>query len=224
MHVYIGYTPIINNTVFPVSDVTTDIQTTVHTTTTISYYSSSLEHTTSDSPTKQSTPSSEHTTSDSLNEQSTPSSEHITSDSLNTLSTASSEHTTSVPVQSSTEPESHSNTPDIGGTVTVDQCTCACYNSATKRIYLIGINYTQSELKEAMKGDLENLEKLLLIDKNTTSAAIRRRTSAHDNRNSSIAIGTVAIIIICFVVFFIIFIDCGTKACTKIRYIFPGSK
>jgi hypothetical protein len=29
MHVYIGYTPIINNTVFPVSDVTTDIQTTV---------------------------------------------------------------------------------------------------------------------------------------------------------------------------------------------------
>jgi monomeric isocitrate dehydrogenase len=38
-----------------------------------------------------------------------------------------------------------------------------------------------------MKGDLENLEKLLLIDKNTTSAAIRRRTSAHDNRNSSIA-------------------------------------
>jgi hypothetical protein len=45
---------------------------------------------------------------------------------------------------------------------------------------LIGINYTQSELKEAMKGDLENLEKLLLIDKNTTSAAIRRRTSAHD--------------------------------------------
>jgi len=91
-------------------------------------------------------------------------------------------------------------------------------------MYLIGINYTLSELKEAMKEDLENLEKRLIIDKRKTSAAIRRRTSARDNRNSSIAIGTVAIIIICFVVFFIIFIDCGTKVCTKIKYILPGSK
>ncbi|CAC5408623.1 PLG [Mytilus coruscus] len=63
------------------------------------------------------------------------------------------------------------------------QCFCPCVSK----------NLSEEELYAVIK----ELEKKLTVDKKTTSAYIRRHTSARDDRKSSVAIGAVGIVVVC---------------------------
>ncbi|XP_071172121.1 uncharacterized protein [Mytilus edulis] len=74
------------------------------------------------------------------------------------------------------------------------QCFCPCGNK----------KLSEEELYTVIK----ELEKKLKVDKKTTSAYIRRHTSARDDRKSSVTIGTVGIVVVCLPVVLMTFSDC----------------
>ncbi|CAG2228904.1 PLG [Mytilus edulis] len=74
------------------------------------------------------------------------------------------------------------------------QCFCPCGNK----------KLSDEELYAVMK----ELEKKLTVDKKTTSAYIRRHTSARDDRKSSVTIGTVGIVVVCIPVVLMTLSDC----------------
>ncbi|XP_076109140.1 uncharacterized protein LOC143077984 [Mytilus galloprovincialis] len=75
------------------------------------------------------------------------------------------------------------------------QCFCPCGNNK---------NLSEEELYDVIK----ELEKKLTVDKKTTSAYIRRHTSARDDRKSSVTIGTVGIVVVCLPVVLMTLSDC----------------
>ncbi|XP_052093870.1 thrombospondin-2-like [Mytilus californianus] len=90
-----------------------------------------------------------------------------------------------------------------------------CYETKCpvfKWINLKSENLTIEDKKEMMKGELVDLKANLTIDKKNTSAAIRRRTSARDNRPFATLMGYVGVIILIIPVVLIIYAD-FTKCC-----------
>ncbi|VDI68235.1 receptor tyrosine kinase-like orphan receptor 1, partial [Mytilus galloprovincialis] len=74
------------------------------------------------------------------------------------------------------------------------QCFCPC---GIKKL-------SEEELYTVIK----ELEKKLKVDKKTTSAYIRRHTSARDDRKSSSTIGTIGIVVVCLPVVLMTLSDC----------------
>lgn len=88
------------------------------------------------------------------------------------------------------------------------------YNTSFSGHCQHGFNWTalgtyseRQDLRIKLKGKLQEAERDLKMEKKTLSAYVRSKTSARDNRKSSVVMGTVGSIVICSVVFFIIFLD-----------------
>ena len=70
------------------------------------------------------------------------------------------------------------------------------FSAVSKWNYLIEKNLTKDELKEELKEEISELKSNLTINAKNTSAAIRRRTSARDDRTSAFSVGYVGISIL----------------------------
>ncbi|VDH97334.1 Hypothetical predicted protein [Mytilus galloprovincialis] len=83
--------------------------------------------------------------------------------------------------------------------VSQSRCECRCYtneqfisHSTNSRNH----NYTNTELKQQMKEELREISEQLKVQKNLTSAWVRARRCADDQRMASVGMGYVAIVII----------------------------
>ncbi|CAG2235496.1 unnamed protein product [Mytilus edulis] len=74
-------------------------------------------------------------------------------------------------------------------------CKCPCSRVPnSKWLYLKNLNLTLDEIRVILTDELENLRKNLTIDKTNTSAYLRTKISAPDNRPSAKSIGAVGVL------------------------------
>ncbi|CAG2236522.1 unnamed protein product [Mytilus edulis] len=85
---------------------------------------------------------------------------------------------------------------------TNNSCKCQCSNvGQNKWLFLKHLNLTMQEIKVVMQPELEALEKELRVKKTNTSRLLRSKTSASDDRISSITMGYAGVISVCVVLF-----------------------
>ncbi|CAC5404314.1 unnamed protein product [Mytilus coruscus] len=94
--------------------------------------------------------------------------------------------------------------------------------------YLNSMNLTIEEKKELMKDELVELKANLTVEKKNTSAAIRRRISAHDDRPSASSVGYFAIVLLVIPLVLIVCVDCirccQSKKKSKRKRICPSKR
>ncbi|CAG2201201.1 unnamed protein product [Mytilus edulis] len=84
-------------------------------------------------------------------------------------------------------------------------CPCTCRHRSNWTA--LGSYSERQDLRIKLKGKLEKTEKNLKMTKETLSAFLRTKTSARDNRTSSVVMGTVGSIVFGSVVIFILILD-----------------
>ncbi|CAC5397834.1 unnamed protein product [Mytilus coruscus] len=86
--------------------------------------------------------------------------------------------------------------------LTINSCQCPCANVGhNKWFFLQNVNLTMQEIKEIMQPELEALQRKLRVKKTNTSRLLRSKSSALDDRTSSVTMGYIGIIVSCVIIF-----------------------
>ena len=90
-------------------------------------------------------------------------------------------------------------------TTTSTQCNCHCTSVVeNKWSFIEGLNLTREEIKIMMKEELQQIRQNLTIDKTDTSAYMRTKISAPDDRMSSKSMGILGIILLTSVLMLVV--------------------
>ncbi|CAC5386926.1 unnamed protein product [Mytilus coruscus] len=87
-------------------------------------------------------------------------------------------------------------------------CSCPCETTVSKWDIIINSNISKEEVFELIEKEVEQIQKEIAVDKKAISSYIRRKSSATDNRPTSVTVGILAVIIIVLVFMVFICIDC----------------
>ncbi|XP_052104645.1 uncharacterized protein LOC127737776 [Mytilus californianus] len=87
-------------------------------------------------------------------------------------------------------------------------CSCPCKTTVSKWDILLNSNISKGKVLELIEKEVEQIQKEIAVDKKAISSYIRRKSSATDNRPTSVTVGILAVTIIVLVFMVFICIDC----------------
>lgn len=92
--------------------------------------------------------------------------------------------------------------------LSINSCQCPCADVGhNKWLYLKNANLSTFEIMELMQPELEALQMKIRVQKTNTNRFIRSKSSAADDRTSSIYIGYIGILVSCVIIFFPVLLD-----------------
>ncbi|VDI84333.1 Hypothetical predicted protein [Mytilus galloprovincialis] len=92
--------------------------------------------------------------------------------------------------------------------LSINSCQCPCADVGhNKWLYLQNANLSTFEIMELMQPELEALQMKIRVQKTNTNRFIRSKSSAADDRTSSVYIGYIGIIVSCVIIFVPVLLD-----------------